>query len=445
MKRMLSIWLIVCLLFAFTACGKSGGEAGETAVSVTETELTTTAPAQTERVAEDLVLVDENGKTSFTIVRADEADGLTVNVAIDLHTALNSTYSSKVGISSDISLRKEADGTVVNDKYEILVGDTNRPESIAAREDLGENDYIICVKGKKLVILGVSGFATKYAVELFIEQYIGQAGQALIIPADTYLADKGAAESVALTEGADLRIMTFNLLGGEENPNVRHSNIQETILTYMPDIIGFQEANNGHYPNVIHHLEDYAITETEMPNNCTPIIYLKDKYTQVDGGCNFLRMRNTDTGTKSIAWVVLRVNDTGKNLCVINLHGALVAEWRVDNVRQMLELKESVKSKYGDIPVLFTGDFNFASMEAAYQVTLDAGLTEAEVSADTRMTGLGTWHPVGTAPSVGNSIDHIFYHPDDAHALRHHIAMADGFEIKASDHCAVWADMKLLK
>jgi endonuclease/exonuclease/phosphatase family metal-dependent hydrolase len=115
----------------------------------------------------------------------------------------------------------------------------------------------------------------------------------------------------------------------------------------------------------------------------------------------------------------------------------------MDNVREMLELKESIKSKYGDISVLFTGDFNFNSDEITYQLIRDAGLTEAELSAAVRMEGLGTWHPVGVAPGIGKSIDHIFYHPDDVTALRHHIAMAEGFELDASDHCAVWADITL--
>lgn len=447
MKRPLLLLLLACLLL-FTACG--GGETEHTtATAEASTAATTTAPAETEPPAEDLVLIGADGKTAFTVVRADETDGLTVNAAIALHTKLNETYSAKVGLSSDISLRTEPDGTVINDKYEILVGDTNRPESIAARAALEESDteddYIICVKGKKLVILGRNGFSTKYAIEVFLAQFLGQAGSELIIPADTCLLGQGAAQSLPLTEGAEMRIMTFNLYGGEENPNARHPNIQETIMTYMPDVIGLQEANNGHYPNVIRHLEDYAVVETEMPTNCTPILYLKDKYTQVDGGCQFLRMRNTETGTKSIAWVVLQIKESGRRFAVINLHGALQADWRVDNVRQMLELKERIKSEYGDIAVIFTGDFNFKNEEAAYRSVMDAGLTEAEISAEVRMEGYATWHPVGYVPGNGKSIDHIFYHPDEVTALRHHIAFADGFEITASDHCAVWADVKLLK
>ena len=411
------------------------------------------------------MLIDAEGKTSFTIIRADEADGMTVNIVIALHTTLNNTYQSKVGLSSDLMAKPSLDGSVVNDKYEILIGETNRRESIDAAAELaaGGRDYLICVKGKKLIILGATPFATKYAVTLFMNEYIKRDGEALTLPGDLLLTGEGSAQGIALTEGADLRIMTFNLLGNGSNPNARFPNIQETILTYMPDVIGFQEAN-GQYAGVLNQLDDYAIVETEMPSNCTPILYLKEKYTQEDGGCEFLDSRYTGTNTKSIEWVVLRTKENGKTFCVINLHGAvltndydgyagmsstemnaIVAEWRVDNVRQMLEIRDRVEAKHGDMPVMFTGDFNFKHGSDAYQATLNAGLTEAELSADIRMTGSNTWHSVGSKPTAGKSIDHIFYHPDDVTALRHHIAMADGFEIKASDHCAVWADVKLLK
>ena len=436
MKHILSWILLSLLLLGLVACGDTPD-----ITSATTTEAQTTTPVQTEPIVPDLVVIDESGKSEFTVVRADEADGITVNVAIALHTALQDTYQSKIGLSSDISIRREPDGTVINDKYEILIGDTNRPESIAARAELGENDYIICVKGKKLIILGVNGAATKYAVNLFMEQYVGQAGQALIIPADTRITGDGTTTSVALTAGADLRVMTFNLRGGEDNPYVRHPNIYETILTYMPDVIGCQEANNGHYPEVLNRLEDYAIVSTEMPVNCTPILYRKDKYTQVDGGCSYLRMRNTDTGTKSIAWVVLRAVETGKTFCVINLHGTLMIDWRMDNVREMLELKESIKSKYGDISVLSTGDFNFNSDEITYQLIRDAGLTEAELSAAVRMEGLGTWHPVGVAPGIGKSIDHIFG-LNAVHFYVHGIIRGEDV-YRASDHCPVYVDFGL--
>ena len=459
-RRLISAFLLCLILLSSAACGKN-----EVNITDTTTAATETVPPETSAPVEDLVVIEADGKTAFTVVRADEADGMTVNIAIALHTSLKNTYKSKVALASDITNKKEADGSVVNDKYEILVGKTNRRESIEAVAELADSgkDYMICVKGKKLIILGATPYATKYAVNLFMNEYIKRTGEGLTLPGDLLLTGEGVTRSVSLTEGADLRIMTFNLRGNGENPNARFSNIQETILTYLPDVIGFQEAN-GQYNGVLNKLEDYAIVETEMKTNCTPILYLKDKYTQVDGGCEFLDSRYTGTNTKSIEWVVLKSHESGKLFCVINLHGAvltndydgyagmssaemnaIVSEWRVDNVRQMLELRDRVEAKHGDLPVMFTGDFNFKHGSAAYQATLNAGLTEAEFSAKTRMTGYNTWHSVGVAPTAGKSIDHIFYHPDDVTALRHHIAMADGFEIKASDHCAVWADVKLMK
>ena len=234
----------------------------------------------------------------------------------------------------------------------------------------------------------------------------------------------------------------------------------------MPDVVGFQECNADQHANVINQLKDsYVLAQRTHEGGTviyTPIIYLKDKYTQIESGVQWLDSRYTGTNTKSIAWVVLKSNETGKIFAVVNMHGAvistdykgfetmpsserskLVNEWRVDNVRQMLDVRTEIQNKHGNIAVFFTGDFNFNSDSDAYRATKAAGLTEAEVSATgKKVTGYASYSgTAGKAPGVGKSIDHIFYHPDEATALRHHIARDEVYEYSASDHCAVWADV----
>lgn len=55
---------------------------------------------------------------------------------------------------------------------EILIGKTNREESISAMEGLGYHDFVIRLDGTKLVIAGGSGTATMEAVDYFISNYI---------------------------------------------------------------------------------------------------------------------------------------------------------------------------------------------------------------------------------------------------------------------------------
>ncbi|MBR6602569.1 MAG: hypothetical protein IKK94_00990 [Clostridia bacterium] len=69
---------------------------------------------------------------------------------------------------------------------EILIGKTNRKESIELMQNLGYNDFAIKKIGSKLVIVGGSGTATISAVEYFIENYVDIFQSTLSYPAEGY-------------------------------------------------------------------------------------------------------------------------------------------------------------------------------------------------------------------------------------------------------------------
>ena len=57
-------------------------------------------------------------------------------------------------------------------ELEILVGDTNRPESKSAAEGLGEKDFRILFTSEKIAIVGGSDSSTVLAVEYFLDNYL---------------------------------------------------------------------------------------------------------------------------------------------------------------------------------------------------------------------------------------------------------------------------------
>ena len=464
-KRLFLGLLTVLMLTALLiGCGKTQAPAETTASDTVTTEaVTETEPAPT-----GLTVIAADGATQFKVIRPELANNVVVEMAINLFNTLNETYGAKVGLSDDWTKKVDADGMVTNEDYEILIGDTNRRESALAKEQMGENDYIICTIGNKVVIQGKSVYSVKFAVEQFVEKYVTKAGEALVIDLPNPIVGMGSAQGITLSEGADLRIMTFNVLGSGQEPKKRAPYIQETILTYMPDVVGFQECNSEQHGLTINALKsDYTLAQRAHESGTiiyTPIIYLTEKYTQLDSGVEWLDSRYTGTNTKSVAWVVLQAKETGKKFAVVNIHGAvistdykgfenmpsgersaLVNEWRVDNVRQMLDVRTDIQTKHGNIAVVFIGDFNFNSDSDAYRATKAAGLTEAEVSATgKKTTGYASYSgTAGKAPGTGKSIDHVFYDPDEATAIRHHIARNEVYEYSASDHCAVWADIAL--
>ncbi len=61
------------------------------------------------------------------------------------------------------------------DKFEILVGNTNRPETAMALENIEGQGYTVSLIGKKLVIVGTTNFLTTMALDHFCETHL--AGQ----------------------------------------------------------------------------------------------------------------------------------------------------------------------------------------------------------------------------------------------------------------------------
>ena len=466
MKKFLILFLTLLTAVALlSGCGNepAPAETTESEIPLPGDLVETDPPAPA-----GLTVIAADGTTQFKIIRGEMANAVIKELAVSLFNTLNDTYDSKVGISDDWTKKTDENGLVDTEDFEILIGDTNRRESVQAKEQMGENDYIICVMGNKVVIQGKSVYSVKFAVEQFVAKYVTKAGEALTVDLSEPIVGMGSSQGISLSEGAEMRIMTFNVLGSGSQPTKRAPYIQETILTYMPDVVGFQECNAEQHGLVIQQLKDnYTLAQRTHESGTviyTPIIYLTEKYTQLDSGVEWLDSRYTGTNTKSIAWVVLQSKETGKTFAVVNMHGAvistsykgfenmpsgerskLVNEWRVDNVRQMLDVRDAIQTKHGKIAVFFTGDFNFNSDSDAYRATKEAGLTEAEVSATgKKVNGYASYsgNP-GTAPGTGKTIDHIFYHPDEAVAIRHHIARNEIYEYSASDHCAVWADVAI--
>ena len=114
-------------------------------------------------------------KTDFTVVYSGSGYpqyGPTVGSegANDLWTAILKKYKI------DIKVIKDNDRAADSEAFEILVGDTNRPESdLALSFANGGNSFVIMAIGKKLVINGYSDIAVEEGVDYFLENVLNKA------------------------------------------------------------------------------------------------------------------------------------------------------------------------------------------------------------------------------------------------------------------------------
>lgn len=117
----------------------------------------TTVQTETEAPAVDNVLKLVGGEHTYTIVRDEDFGKNATAATVSLHQYLGS------GLSLTTDWTKPGTEPDFGD-YEILLGVTNRPESIQLAEGLGEYDYCIAVEGEKLVVVGGSDTALVHAV-----------------------------------------------------------------------------------------------------------------------------------------------------------------------------------------------------------------------------------------------------------------------------------------
>lgn len=178
LKRTLAAILGGCLLLTALAACKSGNSGDQTTDQ--------TGQAGQPGASADLVVFLKDGASDYSIVYAgsDPLSGVYMTACYNLASAIKETTGVDIPVLADITTDTAATGG-----KEILVGNTNRPESTEAAAGLRVGDYQIRVSGEKLLIVGGSAEKTADAVDRFSAMYFSQTQTSLILTAD-YLYEK---------------------------------------------------------------------------------------------------------------------------------------------------------------------------------------------------------------------------------------------------------------
>jgi endonuclease/exonuclease/phosphatase family metal-dependent hydrolase len=466
MKRIIIFLVIAAEILQsmlFLSCNQNAEELPESFVEMTDSEATT------ESVDENapLIIFDKDN-IFYTIIRNTYADDLEVGAAVTLNHAFRDVYPGewRAAIKEDFVIGQKRDDIYEIEGKEILIGLTNRKESHDVHSGLDREQFAIKVIGEKLVIVGYDAYATVSAVEYFVETFLtSKIDSSFVIEANYEYFGEASLRKVAISEEASYRIMTWNLgcmVSEEKNGQIECVDI---ILHYLPDVIGLQECNAAVHSKVLKNLpEYYAFANKTHKNsstvNYTPIMYNTELFTLLKSDIVWLRGRYTGTNTKSLSWAVFE-DKNGDRFALINYHGAVCSnsysgfenytsaqltnqanEWKLDNVVQVIEIKDAIISEFGNIPVMVSGDNNFNSSSQPYKNLAAAGFTDAELTARvSKVTGYKTSYSYGSVPGSGLSIDHIFG-LNGVDFVVHYIVRGDDVW-KASDHCPVYVDFNI--
>ena len=159
MKKLLCMCLALAMLFAtlgvLTSCKKDG-----------EQENPTDSGSEQVAVTDPL--------SDYAIVRPVVSDKYLYQGITALQSALQSASGGQIELKDDHLV---GDESADNDNKEILVGKTNRPESLAVYEELGDDyQYIIRQVENKLVVAAPTVELLKLAMEYLAKTYVQQKG-----------------------------------------------------------------------------------------------------------------------------------------------------------------------------------------------------------------------------------------------------------------------------
>lgn len=158
-KRLLSLFLLACILLGAVSC--TGGVAEETTSPITDA---ITETPETEALGFKLT-------AEYKLVRPDESAAEEVKALQLLSRGIESACGIRLPMATDFT-RKGAE--VVPEKYEILIGATNRSDSVSARETLTYYDWTYKIVSENVIVIcGGSPESTVTAVKSFLKDIFG--------------------------------------------------------------------------------------------------------------------------------------------------------------------------------------------------------------------------------------------------------------------------------
>lgn len=363
--------------------------------------------------------------------------------------------------------------------HEILVGETNRPESGAVIASFAQPNrcFAATVQNGKAVLAfqGVrSGEAVLDAVNAWLGDFDGDVCD--LARADFDLAgDLTAidAQAIPRSAGTDLRVMHSNVLGtlGEKENGYtdeqRAELLADTYLLYYPDVLTLNEMNPGAnrtmtnalirllspyytfvdatylglYPDVAG--QDGRTTARQYS---FPVAYRKDAGLRVlDAGFNYLADMLPYHGC---AWTVLETAE-GNRFLAASVH---LSENVDDNkkastrwVENVMEIVNVARDRFGKLPLVLNGDWYFAqtgTYKVAYNYMIAQNLADVSETADAKHSvGCGTFHTIGMEQRNRIEEDLIFITPEWFRVLSHKV-LVDFYTTNGSDHYPVLADLQ---
>ena len=218
-KRILSRLAAAVSIFAvfvLAGCGR------------TDTENPDDAPVFTG----EKTIISNEILTGYSIVRPESMDEDLVRAGVELRDGLKAVL--ELTLTTDWVNRGEE---VPVGTPEILVGSTNRPESISLQETLRNRDFAIGQVGERIVIVGGSSASTRTAVTFFLENFVDAETGQVYVPAEVYTYT-AVYPVESLTIGG-VSIQDYKVYGEYKNAELSAGEIAARLADTLTELTGY--------------------------------------------------------------------------------------------------------------------------------------------------------------------------------------------------------------
>ena len=261
--------------------------------------------------------------------------------------------------------------------------------------------------------------------------------------------------SFPLTEGADIRILSYNILHpdwGRVPVAGRDETVANILRCYRPDVAALQEAGAKWHKALIPLLVESGLyAQACRKSNAEGFTYCTTTFLYNPKAVRLVQEVILDLdyrdATRVLAVAVFEKLFDGRCFVVANTHPAPTNEPKA-YARNMADLtayaKETIE-KYADLPVIFCGDFNTPEQSELYgRFMEETGVRDAKYEAETLLYGCSTYigYPgVIDTERTDQCIDHIFV--SERADIKLFTAVIDCDAQSASDHIPICADIEL--
>ena len=394
----------------------------------------------------------EEGYIPDTLQIVYDSDGKYKKNAETISKHFKKNYGLEIKVVSETEPKAE---------HEIIVGILNDKNRFKFNySSLSGMDSIIASSDSSILICGKSDAGLSRAVESFVNMFIRSGHiSSMNLPTQTVFTFNAftGGEDPALIDGADTRIMSFNILSEEWDARAvmegRDIRVSAVLLNYLPDVAALQEVSNKWYPILETNVGGvYKFTRTKnlhREGTYTTLIYNTQTTKLIEEGLEYYSVGNSKR-LRSIVWGLFESIATGERYVVFSTHWDVGAErqWmRMTEAKEMADFCQSLYDKY-KVDIFACGDYNASESTEEYQTFIkESGFVDAKNSAKHINRACKTYHTLfeSVSTSTYESIDHITFMEQTKPKVLYYNTLIAEYIIDASDHSPIYIDIKLAK